>query len=155
FAGLCGFNPFDSAESLREIHAARALGFRGVYVQLDSFGLPLGDARFYPLFATASELAVPAVVQCPANEPSLRRALRRIGRDFPELSLALALPDPQPEDLEVAGDFEGLNFALDTPTLASLCRSRAELFTDWRFADRCMWGSNGAPLPAALADVAA
>jgi predicted TIM-barrel fold metal-dependent hydrolase len=155
FAGLCGFNPFDSAESLREMHAARALGFRGVYVHLDSFGLPLGDARFYPLFATASELEVPAVVQCPANEASLGRVLRRIGRDFPELSLALALPHPQPEVLEAAGDFERLSFALDTATVASLSRSHAELFADWRFSERCMWGSNGAALQAGMAEVSA
>src|ERR1041384_2674576 len=45
FAGLAGYNPFDATESLREMEAARALGFRGSYFHAASFGVRLGDAR--------------------------------------------------------------------------------------------------------------
>src|SRR5690348_10769999 len=69
FAAYCGYNPFDTAESFREMEAARALGFRGVYVRLSDFGLPLNDSRYYPLFAKCSELQFPAVVHCSTPEP--------------------------------------------------------------------------------------
>lgn len=158
FAGLCGFNPFDAAESLREMHAARAMGFRGVFVQLGSFGLPLGDERYYPLFATASELQVPAVVQCSDSETAKERVLRRIGRDFPELSLAIA---PEAglarsgwvELVDVAGEFDGLSFILDAAKLRPLAVEHGDLISDERFIERCMWGSSGAALSAALSEM--
>ncbi|MGH9524431.1 MAG: amidohydrolase family protein [Terriglobales bacterium] len=152
FAGLCGYNPFDAAESFREMESARALGFRGVFVQLNSFGLPLSDSRYYPLFAKASELQFPAMVQCSASEPAEARALRRIGRDFPELSLAIVPEEPTREVLEAVADFDRLNFVLNTSALVSLLHHGADLFNDGVMAGRCMWGSDGAPLLATLQD---
>jgi predicted TIM-barrel fold metal-dependent hydrolase len=73
FAGLAGFNPFDVSESVREMEAARALGFRGAFVNVSNFGLRLSDARYYPLFAKSTELAQPVVVQVSLAEPELVR----------------------------------------------------------------------------------
>lgn len=158
FAGLCGFNPFDAAESLREMHAARAMGFRGVFVQLGSFGLPLGDERYYPLFATASELQVPAVVQCSNSEMAEESVLRKIGRDFPELSLAVApgtglSKSGWAELLDVAADFGGLSFVLGAAILRPLTFEHADLVSDERFSGRCMWGSSGATLASTLSEM--
>lgn len=160
FAGLCGFNPFDAAESLREMHAARAMGFRGVFVQLASFGLPLGDERYYPLFATASELQVPAVVQCSAVETAEERVLEKIGRDFSELSLAVApeagrSKSAWAELVEVAGEFDGLSFVLDTAAWRSITAGQSDLLADERFIERCMWGSSGAALAATRSEMSA
>ena len=152
FAGLCGYNPFDSSESLREMEAARALGFRGVYVNLSSFGLRLSDARLYPLFAKSTELAQPAVVQAPLGEPELDRCVERIGRDFPELALAVVSPQPEPKVLALCASFERLAFVLDTPALLWLYRQHRDQWNDAAIVERCMWGSNGAPLAAALHD---
>jgi predicted TIM-barrel fold metal-dependent hydrolase len=152
FAGLCGYNPFDSADSLREMEATRTLGFRGAYVHLDSFGIPLDDARFYPLFATASQLALPVLLQSSGPEPGAARALRRIGRDFPELALAFSHPAPAFEMFELLSEFDRLAFVLDTGALASLVRDRPSLFDNDLHAARCLWGSNGALLPATLSD---
>ena len=155
FAGLCGYNPFDAAESFREMDAARALGFRGVFVQLSAFGLPLGDSRYYPMFAKASELQFPAVVQCSKSEPAEADTLRRIGRDFPDLSLAVAMVDAKREVFEAAADFESLSFVLNTTALAAICRRSADLLEDPLFTERCMWGSDGAPLTATLGEARA
>lgn len=150
FAGLCGFNPFDAAESFREMESARGLGFRGVSVTLSAFGLALGDARYYPLFAKASELQFPAVVQCSPAEPAERRALRRIARDFSELSLAIVVPCISRELSDVIAEFDRLAFILDTASLAMLCDRNADWLDQASLTERCMWGSNGAPLQASV-----
>ena len=146
FAGLAGYNPFDATESLREMEAARALGFRGSYVHAASFGVRLGDARLYPLFAKSAELAQPAVLQLPLGEPDVARCTARICQDFPELSLALVHPRPTAEMLALGERFERLAYVVDTETLAWMCRHEREVLDDARQVERCLWGSNGAPL---------
>ena len=146
FAGLAGYNPFDVTESLREMEAARAIGFRGTFLHLESFGLRMGDARLYPLFAKSSELGQPAVVQVPLAEPDLMRAIERIGRDFPELALAIAHPRPSAELLAVCGEFERLAYVLDTKALVWMCAHQRALLDDLAVTERCVWGSNSAPL---------
>lgn len=152
FAGLCGYNPFDPADSLREMDATHALGFRGVYVHLDAFGIPLDDGRFYPLFAKACELTMPVLLQCSGPEPDAARALRRIGKAFPELALAFSHPAPTPGFFEVLADFDGLAFALDTSAVATLVRSHSALLADVEFTGRCLWGSNGTRLGTTVSD---
>jgi predicted TIM-barrel fold metal-dependent hydrolase len=148
FAGLCGYNPFDATESVREMEAARALGFHGTYLNLSSFGVRLSDPRLYPLFAKSAELAQPALVQVPLAEPDLCRCIERIGRDFPELPLAIACPQPARELLALCVSFDHLAYVLDTPALFWLHRQQD---TPWNeVAERCMWGSNGAPVSIAL-----
>src|ERR1041385_7332939 len=150
FAGLGGYNPFDAGESLREMEAARALGFRGTYLNVASFGIRLSDPRLYPLFAKSMEIGQPAVVQLPLGEPELNRCIERIGRDFPELTLAIAYPQPPPALLALRTSFERLAFVLDTPALLWLHRQHRGQWNDSTILDQCMWGRNGAPLAAAL-----
>ena len=154
FIGLAGYNPFDIAESLREIElAVTAHTFRGVYLHADSFKLPLTDARVYPLFAKAAELAVPVLVQLPATCNVLDHAAR-LASDFPDLSLVLAQPRPQFDDIAaIAALCENVFFALDPGALAHLKESWSALhserddpqlnFFSGVFQERCMWGSNG------------
>lgn len=152
FAGLCGYNPFDPADSLREMDATRALGFRGVYVHLDSFGIPLDDARFYPLYGKAAELKFPAVVQCSGPEPGAAQALRRVCHDFPDLALAFSYPAPTSELFAAAADCDRLAWVLDSSALSSLVHEHPALLEDRQLVERCLWGSNGALLATTVTD---
>lgn len=145
FAGLAGYNPFDATESLREMEAAHALGFHGTYLHAESFSVKLGDANLYPLYAKATELAMAVVVQVALGEPALPLCIDRIGRDFPELTLAVVHPKPTAELFEACSGFPGLAFVVDSAALTWMQRQGPDLLRP-SIAERCMWGSNGAPL---------
>lgn len=60
FVGLAGYNPFRIRESLQEIETAvKMYGFRGVYVHIYGFDIPLHDRKMYPLYAKCVELDIP------------------------------------------------------------------------------------------------
>lgn len=145
FVGLAGYNPFDAVESLREMEAAHRLGFRGAYLHAESFNVKLGDANLYPLYAKAAEIGMAVVVQVALGEPALPLCMDRIGRDFPDLSLAVVHPKPTLELFEPCGNFPGLSFVVDTAALAWMQRQGPDLLRP-HISERCMWGSNGAPL---------
>ncbi len=152
FAGLAGYNPFDIAESLREIElAVSAHGFRGIYLHAASFKLPLADARIYPLFAKAAELAVPALIQLPLAL-GLHPVLQSLTADFPDLALVLAQPSPELDGLaSIAADCENIFFALDPPALKHLLGPGLSETAHFELLEyRCMWGSNGVDWPKAL-----
>ena len=151
FIGLAGYNPFDIAESFREIELAVATyAFRGAYLHADSFRLPLTDARMYPLFAKAAELGVPVLLQ---SSPVPSGDLDRVTADFPDLSLVLAQACPQLADITaIAAACENVFFALDPGALVHLIHQWTALavahdassssFLSEVFQQRCMWGSN-------------
>lgn len=153
FAALAGYNPFDVTESVREIEAARALGFRGTYLHLPSFALRLNDPRLYPLFSKSSELQLPAIVEVPFAEPELARSLERIGNAFPDLALAVVYPRLSLELFLVCQRFDGLAYVLDTAALTWLTAHQPALLEDAAIHERCLWGSNGAPLSATTMEV--
>ncbi len=151
FIGLAGYNPFDIAESFREIEfAVTTHAFRGAYLHADSFRLPLTDARMYPLFAKAAELGVPVLLQ---SSPVPSGDLDRVTADFPDLSLVLAQACPQlAEVTAIAAACENVYFALDPGALVHLIHQWTALavahdessssFLSEVFQQRCMWGSN-------------
>lgn len=151
FIGLAGYNPFDIAESLREIELGVATyAFRGAYLHADSFRLRLTDARMYPLFAKAAELGVPVLLQ---SSLVPRGDIDRLEVDFPELSLVLAQARPQlAEVTAIAAACENVFFALDPGALTHLIHQWTALavahdessssFLSEVFQQRCMWGSN-------------
>ncbi len=154
FAGLAGYNPFDATESVREMEAARALGFRGTYLHAASFGLRLTDARLYPLFAKCAETAMACVVQLPLGEPDVARSIDRIDSDFPELSLAIVHPRPDDAMFALCEKMERLAYVLDTATLAWMMAHARARFDEPYLVERCMWGSNR-PEASGLAETAA
>jgi predicted TIM-barrel fold metal-dependent hydrolase len=153
FLGLAGYNPFDIPESLREIEAALTLGFRGIFLHTPSFGLPLNDAKLYPLFATAAELRTPVLVELALAEPDLVATVRRVAKDIPELTLVLLQPRPDAALMQLlAADCENLAFALDARGLAHLSGTGlrpvgGSFFDSTAFGERCCYASNG-PAPA-------
>ena len=162
FVGLAGYNPFDIAESFREIEfAVSTHGFRGAYLHADSFRLPLTDARLYPLFAKAAELGVPVLLQ---SSPVPRGDLERLAADFPPLSLVLAQDCPQLADVTaIAAACENVYFALGPSALAHLIHQWTALavahdessssFLSEVLQQRCMWGSNSLDWSDALRSV--
>lgn len=150
FFGLAGYNPFDIAESMREIELAfSSHGFRGIFAHAASFGLPLTGALMYPLYAKAVELGVPVLAQLGVDVPHLQD-LCRLMSDFPELVLVLAPRRPDPQEMSaIAAQCENVYFALDSAALAYLAAlpQAADFFAGPVFRDRCMWGSNGVLAP--------
>ena len=64
FVGLAGYNPFRIKESLAEIElAVKKYNFKGVYVHIYGFDIPLHDRKMYPLYAKCAELDVPVSMQ--------------------------------------------------------------------------------------------
>ncbi|HSK31450.1 MAG TPA: hypothetical protein VLA17_15930, partial [Candidatus Limnocylindria bacterium] len=52
FVGLASYNPFRIKESLQELEqAVKVHGFKGVYIHIYGFDMPLNDAKMYPLYA--------------------------------------------------------------------------------------------------------
>ena len=162
YIGLAGYNPFDIAESLREIElAVTTHAFLGVYMHAASFSLPLADRRMYPLFAKAAELGVPVLLQ---SGPVCRADLDRLTADFPELALVVAQPAPDVAELTAIADAcENVFFALDPAALVHLIHQWTTLaithddscsnFLAEVFEQRCMWGSNGMDWREALCTV--
>ncbi len=60
FVGLAGYNPFRIKDSLQEIdRAVKEYGFKGVYIHIYGFDIPLHDSKMYPLYAKCDELKIP------------------------------------------------------------------------------------------------
>lgn len=94
--GGAGYNPFKIEESLKEIdRAVKEYGFKYVWVQTGSFGLPLNDKRYYPLYTKCLELGIPVCMQTGQSaEPLPSDPLRPMFADevaihFPNLVIVL------------------------------------------------------------------
>ena len=94
FVGLASYNPFRIKESLQELEQAiKVYGFKGVYIHIYGFDIPLHDAKMYPLYAKCVELNVPVsmqvghVLEAMPSEHARPIYLDRIASDFPELKI--------------------------------------------------------------------
>jgi predicted TIM-barrel fold metal-dependent hydrolase len=94
FVGLASYNPFRIKESLLELEQAiKVHGFKGVYIHIYGFDIPLHDARMYPLYAKCVELNVPVsmqvghVLEAMPSEHARPIYLDRIAGDFPDLKI--------------------------------------------------------------------
>lgn len=65
FFGIAGYNPYRVKESLNEIETAvKNYNFRGVYVHIYGYDIPLDDAKLmYPLYEKCIELDIPVEMQ--------------------------------------------------------------------------------------------
>lgn len=154
FVGLAGYNPFRIKESLAEIErAVNEFNFKGVYVHIYGFDIPLHDAKMYPLYAKCDELKIPVslqvghVLEAMPSEHARPIYLDRIASDFPDLKLVGAHTGwPWVEELiSVCYKWDNVYFGVDAwmpkymkPEILHYINSRMG-------ADRCLWGSNGLP----------
>jgi len=154
FAGLAGYNPFRIRESLAEIETAVVRhGFKGVYVHIYGFDIPLDDRKMYPLYSKCVELGVPVsmqvghVLEAMPSEHGRPIYLDKIASDFPDLKMIGAHTGwPWVQELMSACyKWENIYFGIDGwlpkylgPEVVHFMNSRMGM-------DRCVWGTNGLP----------
>jgi uncharacterized protein len=152
FVGLAGYNPFDIRESLREIEqAVRKHGFKGVYVHIYGFDIPLHDAKMYPLYAKCAELDVPVVMQVGhvlegmPSDVARPIYLDRVVCDFPELKLVGAHTGwPWVDELlSVCTKWDNVWFGVDAWMPRYLSPQIVQFVNSRLGRDRCVWGTNG------------
>lgn len=162
FVGLAGYNPFRIKESLREIEiAVKEYGFKGVYVHIYGFDIPLNDAKMYPLYAKCVELDVPVsmqvghVLESMPSDCGRPIYLDRIACDFPDLKIIGAHTGwPWVEELiSVCYKWDNVYFGVDAwmpkylkPEIIQFINSRLGM-------DRCLWGTNGLPWKESLEQI--
>jgi len=162
FVGLAGYNPFRIKESLQEIEqSVKQYGFKGVYVHIYGFDIPLCDAKMYPLFAKCVELNIPVsmqvghVLEAMPSEHARPIYLDRIAGDFPDLKIVGAHTGwPWVEELiSVCYKWDNIYFGVDAwmpkylkPEIIHFINSRMGM-------DRCLWGTNGLPWKESLDQV--
>jgi hypothetical protein len=162
FIGLAGYNPFRIRESLREIETAvREHGFKGVYVHIYGFDIPLHDRKMYPLYAKCVELDVPVslqvghVLEAMPSERARPIYLDRVACDFPELKLVGAHTGwPWVEELiSVCYKWESVYLGVDA-WMPRYLKPEVVHFVNSRMGqDRCLWGTNGLPWKENLAQI--
>ena len=164
FVGLAGYNPFDIRNSLREIEeAVTKHGFRGVYVHIYGFDIPLNDAKMYPLYAKCVELDVPVsmqvghVLEAMPSDCGRPMYLDRIAADFPDLKMIGAHTGwPWVEELiSACYKWENIWFGVDAWSPKYLPPSVVQFINSRMGQDRCVWGTNGLPWKQNLEDWAA
>lgn len=154
FAGLAGYDPFNIRESLREIEqAVREHAFRGVYVHIYGFDIPLHDRKMYPLYAKCSELNVPVVMQVGhvlegmPSDVARPIYLDRVVCDFPELKLVGAHTGwPWVDELlSVCTKWDNVWFGVDAWMPKYLAPQIVQFVNSRLGRERCLWGTNGLP----------
>jgi predicted TIM-barrel fold metal-dependent hydrolase len=152
FVGLAGYNPFRIKESLAEIDlAVKEHGFKGVYVHIYGFDIPIHDAKMYPLYAKCDELKIPVslqvghVLEAMPSEHARPIYLDRIASDFPELKLIGAHTGwPWVEELiSVCYKWDNVYFGVDA-WMPKYMKPEIIHYVNSRMGqDRCLWGTNG------------
>lgn len=154
FAGLAGYNPFRIKDSLREIErAVKEYDFKGVYIHIYGFDIPLHDRKMYPLYAKCVELDIPVslqvghVLEAMPSEHARPIYLDRIASDFPDLKIVGAHTGwPWVEELiSVCYKWDNVYFGIDAWMPKYLKPEIIHFINSRMGQDRCLWGSNGLP----------
>jgi hypothetical protein len=162
FVGLAGYNPFRIKESLREVEVAvREHGFKGVYVHIYGFDIPLHDPKMYPLYAKCVELDVPVsmqvghVLEAMPSEHARPMYLDRVACDFPDLKMIGAHTGwPWVEELiSVCYKWENIWLGIDAWMPKYLKPEVIQFIGSRMGQDRCLWGTNGLPWKESLDQV--
>jgi predicted TIM-barrel fold metal-dependent hydrolase len=152
FAGLAGYNPFRIKDSLREIdRAVREYDFKGVYIHIYGFDIPLHDRKMYPLYGKCVELDIPVsiqvghVLEAMPSEHARPMYLDRIASDFPDLKIVGAHTGwPWVEELiSVCYKWDNVYFGVDAWMPKYLKPEIIHFINSRMGQDRCLWGTNG------------
>jgi len=162
FVGLAGYDPFHIKESLAELEVAvKQYGFKGVYIHIYGFDIPLSDRKMYPLFAKCVELDIPIsmqvghVLEGMPSEHGRPIYLDQIASDFPDLKMVGAHTG-WPWALELISacyKWENIWFGIDAWMPKYLQPEVVQFIGSRLGADRCLWGTNGLPWKESLAQV--
>ncbi|MDQ3816871.1 MAG: amidohydrolase family protein [Acidobacteriota bacterium] len=154
FVGLAGYNPFRIRESLREIElAVTKYNFKGVYVHIYGFDIPLNDAKMYPLYSKCVELDVPVslqvghVLEAMPSEGGRPIYLDRVACDFPDLKIVGAHTGwPWCDELiSCCYKWENIWFGIDAWMPKYLSPQVIQFISSRMGRDRTLWGTNGLP----------
>ena len=154
FVGLAGYNPFRIPESLKEIEVAvKEHGFKGVYIHIYGFDIPLSDRKMYPLFAKCAELDIPIsmqvghVLEGMPSEHGRPIHLDQIASDFPTLKMVGAHSGwPWVEELiSACYKWDNIYFGIDGWSPKYLKPEIIHFINSRMGQDRCLWGTNGLP----------
>ncbi len=152
FVGLAGYNPFRIGDSLKEIERAiQEHGFKGVYVHIYGFDIPLHDRKMYPLYAKCVELDVPVslqvghVLEAMPSEHARPIYLDHIACDFPDLKMIGAHTGwPWVEELlSVCYKWDHVYLGIDAWMPKYLKPEIVQFINSRMGQDRCLWGTNG------------
>lgn len=162
FVGLAGYNPFRIPESLREIEVGvKEHGFRGVYIHIYGFDIPLSDRKMYPLYAKCVELDIPVsmqvghVLEGMPSEHGRPMHLDQIASDFPDLKMVGAHTGwPWVEELiSACYKWENIYFGIDAWMPKYLKPEIVQFIGSRLGQDRCLWGTNGLSWKESLAQL--
>jgi hypothetical protein len=162
FAGLAGYNPFRIKDSLREIEiAVKEHGFKGVYVHIYGFDIPLNDAKMYPLYAKCVELDVPVslqvghVLESMPSDCGRPIYLDRVACDFPDLKIIGAHTGwPWVEELlSIAYKWDNVYVGVDAWMPKYLKPELIQFVNSRMGQDRSIWGTNGLPWKESLKQI--
>jgi len=152
FVGLAGYNPFRIPESIREIElAVKKHGFKGVYVHIYGFDIPLSDRKMYPLFAKCCELDIPVsmqvghVLEGMPSEHGRPTYLDQIASDFPDLKMVGAHTGwPWVDELiSACYKWENIYIGIDAWMPKYLKPELVQFIGSRLGHERCLWGTNG------------
>lgn len=152
FVGLAGYNPFRIKDSLKEIEVAvKEHHFRGVYVHIYGFDIPLHDPKMYPLYSKCVELDIPVsiqvghVLEAMPSEHARPIFLDRVACDFPDLKIIGAHTGwPWVEELiSVCYKWDNVYFGVDAWMPKYLKPEIIQFVNNRMGQDRCLWGTNG------------
>ncbi|MCZ6624751.1 MAG: amidohydrolase family protein [Deltaproteobacteria bacterium] len=152
FVGLAGYNPFRVKESVQEIErAVKEYGFKGVYIHIYGFDIPLHDRKMYPLYAKCVELDIPVsmqvghVLEAMPSEHARPIYLDWIASDFPDLKIVGAHTGwPWVEELiSVCYKWDNVYFGVDAWMPKYLKPEIIQFINSRMGQDRSLWGTNG------------
>ncbi len=148
---LAGYNPFSIKESLAEVEkGVREFDCRGVYIHPFGFGIPLNDARYYPLYAKCDELGIPVSMQVGHSMELMPSSTARpillddVALAFPDLKIVGSHTGwPWVEEMiALAWKFKNVYVGIDAhlpkyldPSLVKFMKTRGQ--------DKVLFGTNG------------
>ena len=162
FVGLAGYNPFRIKESLEELETAvKQHGFKGVYIHIYGFDIPLSDRKMYPLYAKCVDLDIPIsmqvghVLEAMPSEHGRPVNLDQIASDFPDLKMVGAHTGwPWCDELiSACYKWDNIYFGIDAWMPKYLSPEVVHFIGSRMGVDRCLWGTNGLPWAESLAQV--
>ena len=153
FVGMAGYNPFNIMQSLREIEVAvKEYGFKGVYIHIYGFEMPLNDQRMYPLYAKCSELGIAVslqvgyVLEAMPSKYAQPIYLDEIAMHFPDLKLIGAHTGyPYSEELiSICYKWDNVYFGADAHAPKYWPKNVVD-FINTRGQDKVIFGTNALP----------
>jgi predicted TIM-barrel fold metal-dependent hydrolase len=152
--GLADYDPFNIRESLRKLEVdVNEHGYKGVYLHIYGYDIPLDHRKMYPLYAKCEELGIPVamqtghVLEAMPSEHAKPIMLDRIACDFPDLvQIGTHTGWPWVEELiAVATKWPNVYINISawlpkyiSPSLLAFMKSRTG-------SEKVLFGSNGLP----------